>query len=170
MSSSVRISPEPWERSHFDCIEKGTMWEPSGTGPEPADLARRRTGVSRPVKLTLWGAALGLLPFLIFVGATSYSMKNGVVTSYTYLNLAAIAGGIGAVCLGVALVRRGSRLVRTPPRPGWAVPVCVALILLGVFQVVRGFGALPELTGCVSESGSAGFCVEVPESALSGTP
>jgi hypothetical protein len=116
------------------------------------------------VKLTLWGTALGLLPFLIFVGATSYAMKNGVVTEYTYLNLAAIAGGIAAACVGVALVRRGPRLAQTPPRPGWAVPVCVALVLLGVFQVVRGFGVLPEITGCVSESGTAGFCVEVPES------
>jgi hypothetical protein len=69
----------------------------------------------------------------------------------------------------VALVR-APRLVQTPPRPGWAVPVCVALILLGVFQVVRGFGALPEITGCVSESGSAGFCVDVPESASSTPP
>jgi len=39
----------------------------------------------------------------------------------------------------------------------------VVLALLGVFQVVRGVGVLPSVTGCVSESGSAGFCAELPE-------
>lgn len=36
--------------------------------------------------------------------------------------------------------------------------MCVALVLLGSFQVVRGMGLLPGMIGCVSESGSAGFC------------
>lgn len=120
--------------------------------------------MTRSVKLTIWGTALGVLPFVVFVGATSYQLTNGVVTDYSYLNLAAIAGGIAATCLGIALLTRGPSVMKEQPRPGWVVPVCVLLVLLGVFQVVRGVGVLPQVTGCVSESGSAGFCAEVPAS------
>lgn len=117
--------------------------------------------MTRPVKLTIWGAALGLLPFVVFIGATSYQVVNGDLTQYSYLNLAAIAGGVGAAGVAIALLRRGPS--DTDSRPGWVLPVCVVLVLLGVFQVVRGVGVLPDLTGCVSASGSAGFCAELPE-------
>lgn len=110
----------------------------------------------RHVKLTAWGAALALLPFVIFIGATSYTVENGVITQYSYLNLAAIAGGITAVGIAIALVRRDPGSGERPPR--WAVLVCVLVAVLGVFQVVRGVGVLPEITGCTSDSGSAGFC------------
>lgn len=117
--------------------------------------------MTRPVKLTLWGAGLALLPFVVFVGATSYQVVNGEITQYSYLNLAAIAGGVGAVGVAIALLRRGPS--ENDPRPGWVVPVCVALVLLGAFQVVRGVGVLPGITGCVSNSGSSGFCKEMPQ-------
>lgn len=61
--------------------------------------------MTKPVKLSAWGAVLVLLPFTVFVGATSYTAVNGEVTEYSYLNLAAIGGGIAAVCVGFALLR-----------------------------------------------------------------
>jgi drug/metabolite transporter (DMT)-like permease len=120
--------------------------------------------MARHVKLIIWGVVLGLLPFVVFLGATSSTVENGEVTSYQYLNLAAIALGIAAVCVGVALMRRSPNTTAADRRPGWAVAVGVVLILLGAFQVVRGAGVLPGITDCVSESGSAGFCADLPES------
>jgi hypothetical protein len=115
------------------------------------------------VKLTIWGVVLGGLPFVVFVGTTSHTVENGAVTQYSYVNLAAIVLGIAATCVGIALVRRGPSATSEYRRPGWAIPVCVALVLLGVFQVVRGVGVLPGITGCATESGSAGFCTDLPE-------
>jgi hypothetical protein len=120
--------------------------------------------MTRHVKLTIWGVVLGLLPFVVFLGLTSSTVENGEVTQYSYLNVAAIALGIAAVCVGVALVKRPPSAITAHRRPGWAVSVGVVLALLGAFQVVRGVGVLPGITGCVSESGSAGFCAELPES------
>ena len=96
--------------------------------------------MTRPVKLTVWGAACALVPFVFFVGATSYQVTNGVLTDYSYLNVAAIVGGIAAACLGFALLSHGPSAMAESTRPGWAVPVCVVLVLLGALQVVRGAG------------------------------
>lgn len=120
--------------------------------------------MTKPVKLSILGAVAALLPFVIFVGATSYQATNGKLTSYSYLNIAAIVGGVAAIFLAVALVRGGPSVMSEYRRPGWAIPVCVALVLVGALQVVRGVGVFPEVTGCVTESGSAGFCAELPES------
>jgi len=120
--------------------------------------------MTRHVKLTIWGVVLGLLPFVVFLGLTSSTVENGEVTQYSYLNFAAIALGIAAVCVGIALVKRPPSAIAAYRRPGWAISVGVVLALLGAFQVVRGVGVLPGITECVSESGSAGFCAELPES------
>ncbi|WP_291416801.1 hypothetical protein [Actinophytocola sp.] len=41
---------------------------------------------------------------------------------------------------------------------GRVVLVCVLVVVLGAFQLVRGAGLLPGITGCTSESGTMGFC------------
>jgi hypothetical protein len=120
--------------------------------------------MTRHVKLTIWGALLGLLPFVVFLGITSITVENGVIIDYTYLNFAAIALGLAAVGIGITLVRRPPSAIAAYRRPGWAVAVGVVLALLGAFQIVRGVGVMPGITGCVSESGSAGFCAESPAS------
>lgn len=112
--------------------------------------------MSRHAKLTVWALVLGILPFVIFVGAISYSVVNGVTTRYDYLNLAALAGGVIAVCIAVVMVRRDPESGQSAPRWAWAVGA--ALFVLGAFQVVRGLGVLPDLIGCVSESGTMGIC------------
>ena len=108
--------------------------------------ARIKASMTRPVKLTIVGVVLGLLPFVVFVGATTQTVENGVVTQSSYLNIAAVAGGIAAACIGIALLRRGPSAMSEDRRPGWAIPVCALLLLLGAFQVVRGVGLLPVMT------------------------
>jgi hypothetical protein len=112
--------------------------------------------MKRRIRLIIIGAVLGLAPFLIFIGSTSLTVENGVVTSYFYFNLAAIIGGIFALGMGIALARRDAETGAWPPR--WVIPVCAALILLGAFQIVRGSGLLPGITGCTTESGTGGVC------------
>lgn len=109
--------------------------------------------MTREVKLTILGAVLVLLPLGLFVGAVSYQVVNGEVTQYNKLNLAAIACGIAAIGVAIALFRRSAR-----PRAGWLVPVVVVLVVLGAVQVVIGTGVVPSITGCTSESGTLGFC------------
>lgn len=119
--------------------------------------------MARHVKLIIWGVVLGLLPFVLFLGITSSTAENGVIIDYLYLNFAAIAFGIAAVGIGISLVKRPPSAIAAYRRPNWAIAVGVVLALLGAFQVVRGVGVLPGITGCVSESGSAGFCAAPPE-------
>jgi hypothetical protein len=119
--------------------------------------------MKRHVKLIIWGAVLGLLPFVVFLGLTSSTVENGEVTDYLYLNFAAIALGIAAAGVGITLVKRPPSAIAAYHRPRWAIWVGVVLALLGAFQIVRGVGVLPGITGCVSKSGSAGFCAESPE-------
>jgi hypothetical protein len=102
--------------------------------------------MTRAVKLTIVGVVLGVLPFFVFFGATSETVENGVVTQSSYLNIAAIAGGIAAVWAGFALLSPGYRAASEYRRPGWALPVCALLALLGALQVVRGLGLVPVFT------------------------
>jgi hypothetical protein len=111
--------------------------------------------MGRHLKLTVWGLVLALAPIVVFVGATSYRAENGVVTEYSYLNLAAVAGGVAAAAIAVVLLRRDPGGVA---RPAWVVPVCVLLLVLGAFQVVRGLGLFPGITGCEVETGLGGMC------------
>ena len=102
------------------------------------------------------GLVLGLAPFIVFVGETFRTIENGAITRYLYLNYFAIGAGIAAVGIAIALLRRDPERGERPPR--WVIPVCAVLVLLGAFQVARGAGVFPGITGCTSETGSAGFC------------
>ncbi|MCP2253536.1 hypothetical protein LY13_002289 [Prauserella aidingensis] len=99
----------------------------------------------------IWSLVLCLAPFLIFMGSTSYEITNGVVTEYSYFNMAALAGGIAAIVVGANLLR-GERRSRT------TVAVFAIVLVVGALQVTRGVGALPGITGCVTESEGEGFC------------
>jgi hypothetical protein len=112
--------------------------------------------VGRYLKLIIAGVLLGLLPFVIFVGGETVSTENGEIVEYSYLNLAAVIGGIAAAGVGIALLRRDSERGERPP--GRVMAVGALVVLLGLFQIVRGFGFFPGITGCVSDTGSAGFC------------
>ncbi|WP_260196270.1 hypothetical protein [Actinophytocola gossypii] len=110
------------------------------------------------MKLAIWAAVLGLLPFVVFLGVTSHQLHNGELVAYSYLNFAAIAGGGATVAVAVAMARRPYLGELRPPRPGWVLPVCAVLIVLGAVQLVRGAGFFPMILGCETESGTMGFC------------
>lgn len=107
--------------------------------------------INRHVKLSLLAAAMCILPLWIVVRREWVLQAAGEGTRYFYLDWAAVIGGIGAIWIGVVLFR-------SERRPRWAIAVTAVVLVLGAFQVVRGTGVLPTLTGCVSDSGSLGFC------------
>lgn len=100
--------------------------------------------MTKLLKLSLIGVIAGLAPLVIFIGGTSRTVENGEVTSYSYLNVAAIIGGVVAVLCAVLLMK----LVRT----ALTMLLSVGLVLLGAFQIVRGAGLLPDITSCESET------------------
>lgn len=96
------------------------------------------------LKLVLIGLVAGLAPLVLFIGDTSREVVSGEVTSYSYLNVAAIIGGVLAVGCALLLIK----LIRT----ALTMLLFVGLILLGGFQVVRGAGLLPDITNCESDT------------------
>lgn len=81
------------------------------------------------------------------------------MTAYAYLNLFALAGGIAAIVIALSMLRGEGRT-------RWTVAVVVIALLVGSFQVVRGVGLLPGITGCVSDSGISGVCTPTAEGYL----
>jgi hypothetical protein len=116
--------------------------------------------MSRAKKLTIGGLVACLLPFALFLGFTNTTSADGEVTSFTFVNIAAVAGGIVAVILAALMFVRRNGHDRVP---GWLRAASVLVALPGVFQVVRGVGVLPQVLDCRSADTEAGFCLPILE-------
>jgi hypothetical protein len=88
-------------------------------------------------KNDILGLIAGIIPFFVFIGSSSTSSVNGQVVSQSSLNLVAIIGGVIAV--GMAFVGFRSLSERGGNRNLYLALFAV-LLVLGVFQVVRGIG------------------------------
>lgn len=122
--------------------------------------------MTRYQKLVISGAVLALVPFVIFLGFTQVSTSNGNVTSYSYLNVAAIVGGLIAIGLAVSSMRKPTPSAPATPQ-AWRM-IAVAVALLGVVQVVRGLGVFPMITNCTSTSSAPSFCKPAPSAVDAG--
>ena len=83
------------------------------------------------------GLIAGIIPFFIFIGSSSTSSVNGQVVSHSSLNLVAILGGVVAIIM--AFIGFRSLSGRDGNRNLY-LGLLAALLVLGVFQVVRGIG------------------------------
>ncbi|MFD7549731.1 hypothetical protein [Streptomyces sp. NPDC059816] len=99
-------------------------------------------------------AVVALLPFALPLTIGSHQTVNGELTSYSYLNLTALVAG--AVALGYSVrtysgLRFAQRLTITYRA------LLVALVVVALFQLVRGSGVVPAMTEC-SASYSLDLC------------
>ncbi|KUJ33292.1 hypothetical protein ACZ90_71295 [Streptomyces albus subsp. albus] len=88
---------------------------------------------------------VAILPFVLEVTFETKETANGELTSYSYLNLTALLGGIIAIGYAAKVFFRARRDAGLTP------PVTLLLVLLslvGVFQAVRGSGVVPMATEC----------------------
>ncbi|MGX2998855.1 hypothetical protein JNUCC64_32065 [Streptomyces sp. JNUCC 64] len=92
-------------------------------------------------------AVVALLPFVLPLNLESHQTVNGELTSYSYLNLTALAAGL--VALGFT-VRTYSGLRFESRLTGSAKALLAALVVVAVFQLVRGSGVIPAVTECTA--------------------
>jgi hypothetical protein len=88
------------------------------------------------------GIAAGLIPFGLSFHTSSATSLNGVVTSATYLDYVALAGGAVALVLGVASIGSIARV--EPALRGKRIGLTVLVIALGALQIARGLGVFPS--------------------------
>lgn len=106
---------------------------------EDPEVAAMR-GVKVPSAAEYIGAVAGCIPFVIHYSSASSTTVNGVVTSSSYLDYVAVAGGATAVLFGlVSLALLGKT---APDKKQLRTMFGIGLLLLGIFQLVRGFGVL----------------------------
>jgi hypothetical protein len=103
-------------------------------------------------------ALVALLPFAVPLTIGSHQTVNGELTSYSYLNLTALIAGV--IALGYTVrtysgLRFEQRLTTTYKA------LLAALVVVAVFQLVRGSGVVPAVTEC---SASYSFDLCRPES------
>lgn len=103
-----------------------------------------------PSALEIAGLVACAAPFVISFSSSSSQTVNGVVTAFEYRDPIAIAGGIvGGAC---GLVSLATSLKKTAPsQRAIRVVLCLALVGLGVFQTLRGFGVVGVDKPVVSE-------------------
>ena len=120
--------------------------------PEPAAAV----GVSRrTVGLVVAGLVGALLPYLVFVGFTNETTANGVLTSYTRVNLFGIVGGLVAIACGWALFGKGGR---GDGRTALWKTVGVVVALLGALQFLHGSSLLTQVSPCQSDQVDSTWC------------
>lgn len=111
--------------------------EMSQTEPEDAELAEMR-GVKVPGASEYIGGVGAALPFFIHYSASSSTTVNGVVTSSSFIDYVALAGGGIAVLFGiVSLALLGKT---APTKKSLRAALGGGLLLVGVFQLLRGLG------------------------------
>lgn len=88
------------------------------------------------------GALAGLLPFAISSAKASYSTVNGEVVDLQYSDVVAQGGGAVAVLCGLIALAMAAKAKKTP-----MIAAAVVVMVLGGFQLARGFGAFykPDL-------------------------
>jgi hypothetical protein len=82
------------------------------------------------------GLGAGLLPFIISIRSSQSTTVNGQVVSSSSLDYVALLGGGVALLAGAVALLSASK-VADKKRP---MAVAAAVLLLGAFQLVRGFG------------------------------
>ncbi|MFH8371065.1 hypothetical protein [Streptomyces sp. NPDC018031] len=102
----------------------------------------------RATRIAVAIAVVAALPFLVPVTIESEEFTNGELTSYSYLDLTALVGGLVAV--GYAFRARSAARV-DGELTAKVKALLAVLVLVGVFQVVRGSGVVPHLTDCSAE-------------------
>ncbi|WP_245994196.1 ABC transporter ATP-binding protein [Nocardioides immobilis] len=118
--------------------------------PEPVSAGINR----RTVGLTVVGLIAALLPFVAFAGITREFVQNGVLTSYSRINVLGILGGVVAFGCGWALLTKGGGAERAP----WWKAVGVVVALLGVLQFLHGSSLLVAVSPCQSERVDSTWC------------
>src|SRR5258705_10659198 len=88
--------------------------------------------------LMILGAIAGAVPFIISSTSTSSTTVNGVVTSFTYRDNVALAGGAVAAVCGLIAVALAVKNKGGAARIGAAL----AVLALGGYQVARGLGVV----------------------------
>lgn len=80
------------------------------------------------------------MPFFINYTQSSSSRVNGVVTSASFIDYIAVAGGSVAVLFGIISLALLGKTAPTKKGLRAALAGGLLLLLLGVFQLLRGFG------------------------------
>jgi hypothetical protein len=92
-----------------------------------------------PSTIEIVGIIAGAIPFAVSMASSRVEWEEGQITSFVYRDPVAIGGGIVAVICGVlaaaTLIRRTE-----PAKKALRTVLCLGLVGLGVFQVLRGFG------------------------------
>ena len=103
---------------------------------DKADLAATIQRKPAPWALVYIGAIVGLIPLLVRMGSATVITIDGAVVEESYRDWVAIGGGF--VALGCGLVAAGLSLSSRPITQ--QLGLAVAVLALGAFQLMRGFG------------------------------
>ncbi|ATG50383.1 hypothetical protein CFK38_01725 [Brachybacterium vulturis] len=93
---------------------------------------------------TLWiGLVIGLIAFVVNLSFSSTSSENGVMTSCSYFDIAALGAAVACVVCGIASAVQRLRRPERYPFTAWVVYLLSAvLIVLSVIHALRAFGIL----------------------------
>lgn len=91
---------------------------------------------------TLWiGLVIGLIAFVVNLSFSSTSSENGVMTSCSYFDIAALGAAVACVLCSIVSAVQRLRCPERYPFTAWVVYLLSAvLILLGAIHAMRAFG------------------------------
>lgn len=98
----------------------------------------------RDAPKALWvGLIIGLLAFIVNLSFSTSSSHNGVVTSCTYFDVAALGAAVACVICGIVAAVQRFRSPGRYPFTAWAVYLLAAvLLLLAPLHALRAFGII----------------------------
>ncbi len=89
-----------------------------------------------------FGAVAGLLPFIVNVSTYNRASGPGGVTC-SYMDFAAlIGGGVAILAAGAALMSSSGGDMEDSPSPAIRYGLGLAVLALGVVQILRGLGII----------------------------
>jgi len=107
-------------------------------------------------KPALIAVFVALVPFAGSCTFETAKRDNGVLVEYTFFDLFALVCAIGALYLAVSLVRLARK---EGEMNNLVAAVAAVVVLVGLFQGVKGAGVIVDRSSCRSDAYLAnGFC------------
>ncbi|MFF0479630.1 hypothetical protein [Streptomyces sp. NPDC004284] len=99
------------------------------------------------LRLPLIVAAVAVVPLFVGVSAHSTTVVNGVIEDYSYFSVTDIAVGVIAI---LYVVRQWSAARFNESLTSRMRLLLVLLVVVSVFQIVRGSGVVPMTVDCTA--------------------
>lgn len=102
-------------------------------------------GRGRAARIGWAAAVLAVLPVIADVHLSNTVRQNGEITAYSYFSVSAVVAALAGI---VYAVRRFSAARFDGALTGAVKVALAAVVLVSLFQGVRGSGVVPAQTGC----------------------